>query len=218
MVHIEQDQKVPENPNLRVLSETGDYDDNDHIECYDINNPGFALCAFTASFVAYGGIMYRFGSVEKLGEAILAIDPESSLDAVTFFKEEKARKLRQEMGDFSPENPAQVDKTKKPDPVPEPEPDPDPVDDNTNPVNPNTNPGGTTPPPPPPPPPTDNVSTTTPVSSTVIPIEEEIDIAPATTTIPALEIVPEATDSKPVDIVAYAKKRLSSKTTKRSKR
>ncbi len=44
-----------------------------------------------------------------MGEALLAVDPESTHDAVTLFKEEEARRIKREGGDFTPENPVPAD-------------------------------------------------------------------------------------------------------------
>lgn len=109
MIHIEQNQIVPDNENLRVLSVTGDYADNDLIECATLDNPDFALCAFSATFIRYGGMVYQHSDPLKLGEALLAVDPESTHDAVTLFKEEEARRIKREGGDFTPENPVPAD-------------------------------------------------------------------------------------------------------------
>lgn len=111
MIHIEQDQSVPENENLRVLSVSGDYDDNDLIECYHIDNPGFALSAFSSTFVKYGGFVYQFSDPVLLGKALLEIDPGCTHNAATLFKEEDARRIKREDGDFTPENPVPVDES-----------------------------------------------------------------------------------------------------------
>ncbi len=109
MIHIEKDQIVPENENLRVFSVSGDYSDNDLIECYDIENPNSAACAFSAAFVKYGGIIYRFGMPEEVGEALLKIDPKSTHDYAVLFKEEEERRKKRLGGDFTPENPIPAD-------------------------------------------------------------------------------------------------------------
>lgn len=109
MIHIEKGQNVPEHEELRVLSESGDYDDNDHVECAHVSNPDFALCAFPASFVRYGGIVNQFNDPEMLGKALLAIDPQCTHNAATLFKEEEARRIKRLGGDFTPENPVPVD-------------------------------------------------------------------------------------------------------------
>lgn len=109
MVHIEKDQIVPENEDLRVFAVSGDYDDNDLIECYHTDNSNFALFAFPAAFIKYGGIVYRFGTPEEAGEALLKIDPNSTHDYAVLFKEEEARRKKRQGGDFDPENPVPVD-------------------------------------------------------------------------------------------------------------
>jgi hypothetical protein len=109
MIHIEHNQTVPEHDNLRVLSASGDYADNDLIECSTLDDPNFALCAFSATFIRYGGLAHQFSDPLKLGEALLALDPKSTHDAVTLFKEEEARRIKREGGDFTPENPVPAD-------------------------------------------------------------------------------------------------------------
>lgn len=109
MIHIEKGQKVPEHDDLRVLSVDGDYDDNDLIECAHTDNPDFALCAFSASFVRYGGVVHQFSDPEMLGKALLALDPKCTHNAATLYKEEEARRLKRLGGDFTPENPVPVD-------------------------------------------------------------------------------------------------------------
>lgn len=109
MITITKDAKVPENDNLKVYSQSGDYADNDLIECYNIDDPSVPICAYTAAYVRYGGIIFKYGNPEALGEALLAIDPDSTHDAVIYYKEELARRLKRERGDFSPENPVPAD-------------------------------------------------------------------------------------------------------------
>lgn len=111
MIRIEQNQAVPENPHLKVLSVSGDYADNDLIECAPLDNPDFALCAFSATFIRYGALAHQFSDPLKLGEALLAVDPESTHDAVTLFKEEEVRRIKREGGDFTPENPVPADES-----------------------------------------------------------------------------------------------------------
>lgn len=109
MIHIEQQQKVPEHPELQVLAPTGDYSDTDLIECAMLDNPTFALCAFTAPYIAYGNIVNQFNDPLALGEALLGIDPDCTHDAAVLFKEEETRRLKREQGDFTPENPVPAD-------------------------------------------------------------------------------------------------------------
>lgn len=109
MIHIEKDQIVPENKDLRVFSQSGDYNDNDLIECYHIDNPDFALSAFSATFIKYGGIVYQFGDPLLMGEELLKIDPECTHDFAILFKEEEERKKKRERGDFTPDNPVPAD-------------------------------------------------------------------------------------------------------------
>ncbi len=104
MIHITKGQSVPEHPELRVYSDTGDYEDTDLINCYKIGKPNSAFCGFEASYIGYGGMVYRYADVEKLGEALLAIDPNCKHKAALFFKNELIRKGKIEKGEYSLEN------------------------------------------------------------------------------------------------------------------
>lgn len=114
MIHIEQGQAVPENEELIVLSQSGDYDDNDLIECSAISNPGFAIYAFSSTFIKYGNIAYRFSDPLLLGEALVEIDPASTHNAAILYQEEEARKAKRTEGDFTPDNPVPVDESISP--------------------------------------------------------------------------------------------------------
>ena len=94
MIHIEQNQKIPENENLRVYSISGDYSDNDLILCYELSDPQTPISSLQAQFIAYGSIVYQFNEPEKLGEAIISVDPNSTHDAAILYKEEEARKAK----------------------------------------------------------------------------------------------------------------------------
>lgn len=109
MIKIEKNQIVPEHPDLRVLSSSGDYGDNDLIECSTLDNPDFALYAFPASFIRYGNIVNQFNNPLELGEALLKIDPDCTHDTAILFKEEEARRIKREGGDYTPENPVPTD-------------------------------------------------------------------------------------------------------------
>lgn len=112
MIQINKNQIVPENPNLRVLSSSGDYGDNDLIECSTLDNPDFALCAFSSSFIKYGNVINQFNDPLELGKKLFEIDPDATHDTVTLFKEEEARRIKREGGDFTPENPVEIDEEK----------------------------------------------------------------------------------------------------------
>ena len=94
MVHIEKSQKVPQNENLIVFSPSGDYDEDQLIECCEINNPSVAIGAYQAQFIKYGGVVYRFNDEEELGAELVKLDPSSSHRAVAFYKEGQRRKNR----------------------------------------------------------------------------------------------------------------------------
>ena len=89
MIHIEKEQKIAENENIIVYSPSGDYNDFDLIEYCQIDNPNVALGAFQAQFVKYGGLVYQFNEPAELGDAILAIDPESTHSAASLVRMQK---------------------------------------------------------------------------------------------------------------------------------
>ncbi len=86
MIHIEQNQKIAENDNLRVATTTGDYPDDALIECYDVHNEALIVGSFQAQYVQYGGIVYQCNSPLELGEALLKIDPASTHTATSYVK------------------------------------------------------------------------------------------------------------------------------------
>lgn len=86
MIHIQKDQEIPENENIRVFSPTGDYNDTDLIEYYSVEDPAIPQGAFHAQFIKYGGIVYRFNDPKELGAEILKIDPESTHSAASFVR------------------------------------------------------------------------------------------------------------------------------------
>jgi hypothetical protein len=86
MIHIEKDQKIAENENLRVATATGDYEDAALIEFYEISKPGIATGSFQAQFIKYGGVVYKFNDPKELGNEILRIDPESTHTAASYVR------------------------------------------------------------------------------------------------------------------------------------
>lgn len=84
MIHIIRDQELMGNPNLKIASPTGNYEDTALIDFYNIYNPEITAGAFQAQFVKYGGMVYQFNEPKELGEAILIIDPESTHSAADF--------------------------------------------------------------------------------------------------------------------------------------
>jgi hypothetical protein len=86
MIHIEKDQAIAENENIKVLSPTGDYNDTDLIEYYSVEEPEVAQGAYHAQFIKYGGIVYRFNDPKELGAEILKIEPESTHTAASFVR------------------------------------------------------------------------------------------------------------------------------------
>lgn len=109
MISIQKNQTIPEHPDLRVLSSSGDYGDNDLIECSTLDNPDFALCAFSSSYIKYGNVVNQFNDPLELGKKLVEIDPDCTHDTAILFKEEEARRIKREGGDFTPENPVPTD-------------------------------------------------------------------------------------------------------------
>lgn len=86
MIHIEKGESIKDNENLRIKTPSGDYDDADLIEFYDIDDKKNVSGAFQAQYVKYGGLVYMFNSPKELGEAILKIDPESTHTAASYVR------------------------------------------------------------------------------------------------------------------------------------
>ncbi|GEM_PF-2568222 len=86
MIHIQKDQYVAENENLRVATATGDYEDVALIEFYDIANPDVIAGRFQAQYIRYGGMVYRFNDPKELGAEILLIDPTSTHAAASYVR------------------------------------------------------------------------------------------------------------------------------------
>ncbi len=99
MIHIEKDKEILENPNLKVASDTGDYEDETLINFYDKSNKEVILGSFQAQYVKYGGMIYRFNDKMELGEAILKIDPNSTHTAVSYVR--MSNDLRDKMNNGS---------------------------------------------------------------------------------------------------------------------
>ena len=53
MIHIIRDQELMGNPNLKIASLTGNYEDTALIDFYDIYNPEITAGAFQAQFFSY---------------------------------------------------------------------------------------------------------------------------------------------------------------------
>lgn len=86
MIHIEKDQKISENEDLRVATPTGDYDDNALIEFYKAGSPSVIVGSFAAQYIKYGSVVYKFNDAKELGNEILSIDPESTHNAASFVR------------------------------------------------------------------------------------------------------------------------------------
>lgn len=82
-VRIYNNQIVPENPSLVVLSPTGDYGPFDLIECGE--SGGAVAAAFQAQYVKFGGVVYReqeyIEVLSKLG--LVDLKPDTLSDMLT---------------------------------------------------------------------------------------------------------------------------------------
>lgn len=86
MIHLDQDQELFEDKNLRVANPTGNYDDAELIECYHVDDPKITVGAFQAQYVKYGNMIYRFNEPRELGPEILKIDPTSTHTAAVLVR------------------------------------------------------------------------------------------------------------------------------------
>jgi len=86
MIHVTQNQKIIGHEDLRVATPTGDYEDSALIEFYNVNQPDVVSGSFQAQFVAYGSLVYRCSGHIELGNAILAIDPNSTHTAASYVR------------------------------------------------------------------------------------------------------------------------------------
>ncbi len=87
MIHIEKGEFVAENPSLKVVTNTGDYEDTALIEFKDVNSEDELVAgAYQAQFVKYGSLVYKFNDPKSLGTEILRIDPESTHTAASFVR------------------------------------------------------------------------------------------------------------------------------------
>lgn len=84
-VRIYQNQIVPENADLYVLSPTGDYGPFDLIQCFKKDNRTFACCALQAQFIKFGGVVYREDEyIDVLGRlGLVDLKPETLNDMLT---------------------------------------------------------------------------------------------------------------------------------------
>lgn len=108
MIHIEKDQNIVENENLRVSTSTGDYEDGALVEFYNIDSPDVVVGTFQAQYIKYGGMVYTFGGHKELGEAILKIDPESTHTAASYVRMSNQLLAQMEGGSLEPDSLDQV--------------------------------------------------------------------------------------------------------------
>jgi len=86
MIHIDKDADVIENPNIKVATATGDYEDSALIEVYNIDTPDIVAGAFQAQYIKYGSMVYGFNSHMELGAAILRIDPQATHTSASYVR------------------------------------------------------------------------------------------------------------------------------------
>lgn len=113
MIHIQKDQTIPENENIRVFSPTGDYNDTDLIEYYSAEDPTIPQGAYHAQFVKYGGLVYRFNDPKELGAEILKIEPDSTHSAASFVRMQNELSKQFDQGSLEPNSLNQVMETEQ---------------------------------------------------------------------------------------------------------
>ncbi len=104
MIHIEKNQNIPENENLKVFTNTGDYEDVDLIEFYDVSNPGMAIGSFQAQYIKYGSLVYRCNDNLELGREILKMDPESTHSAASYVRMTDELLVKMNNGSLEPDS------------------------------------------------------------------------------------------------------------------
>lgn len=104
MIHIEQNQNIAENENLKVATNTGDYEDTALIEFYDVIDPSIIVGAFQAQYVKYGSFVYRFNDHIELGKAILEIDPNSTHTSASYVRMTNELLAKMNNGSLEPES------------------------------------------------------------------------------------------------------------------
>jgi hypothetical protein len=108
MIHIDQDQTISENSNLRVMTPTGDYEDSTLIEFYDVSAPAIVSGAFQAQYVKYGNMVYTFNDPIELGKEILKIDPTSTHTAASYVRMTEELLVKMNNGSLEPSSLDQV--------------------------------------------------------------------------------------------------------------
>lgn len=102
MISITTGAPIPEQNDLVVYSQSGNYADTDLILCAETGNPLQPTAMLQAQYVRYGAIVYHFNTPETLGEALLALDLDSTHDAVALYKEQAARDAARNAGTLTP--------------------------------------------------------------------------------------------------------------------
>lgn len=102
MISLAQGAPIPSLPNFVIASGDGQYADTDLILCASADVPDFPVAQYQAQFIRYGEVVYQFETPEALGEALVAIDPESTHDAAQLWREEEVRRFAREKGTLTP--------------------------------------------------------------------------------------------------------------------
>jgi len=86
MIHLEKNQAVTGDAGLVVASSTGDYEDNDLVECYSTGTSGAVGASYQAQYVKYGNLVYQYNDPVELGKEILKVDPKSTHTAASYVR------------------------------------------------------------------------------------------------------------------------------------
>lgn len=105
MISIKKGEKLAWSPGIVVAADTGEYADFDLIECASTEDKTFAVAQYQAQYIRYGDVVYQHSSPEALGEALVALDPESTHDAAQLWREDEARRIARSGGNLKPEDP-----------------------------------------------------------------------------------------------------------------
>lgn len=106
MIPLVKGERLRELAHLEVRADSGEYSDVDLILCGDATDPEAPEGVYQAQFIRYGNLVYQFETPESLGEAIVALEPESTHDSAQLWREEEARRIKRMGGKLEPENPA----------------------------------------------------------------------------------------------------------------
>ena len=104
MIYIEKDQEILEDKNMRVITNSGNYEDQALIEVYNIIDPEVIAGSFQAQYIKYGNLVYQFNDPKQLGEEILKIDPESTHTAASYVRMTNELLFQMNGGTLEPES------------------------------------------------------------------------------------------------------------------